>query len=271
MPVPQTNEHQKVAEIRRKIPAEATVAKEPKYGNRILHFETEAPDSGELEFEISYQVERQEIRGLKPDEQSVGPGKSEIFLTANAKVPIDGRPLVLLNGLTLPAAPLELGRTLFNLVDDHMRYDKSKPGYGNGDVLWACDSRFGNCTDFHSLFISLARSQDLPARFEIGFSLPEERGAGTIDGYHCWASFFVNDHGWVPTDISEADKHPEMKEYYFANLTENRITFTVGRDLQLTPKQSGRPLNFFVYPYVEVDGKPWPIEKSDMRFGYKDL
>ena len=33
-----------------------------------------------------------------------------------------------------------------------------------GDVLWVCDSRFGNCTDFHSLFISWARAKGLPQR-----------------------------------------------------------------------------------------------------------
>ena len=137
--------------------------------------------------------------------------------------------------------------------------------------MWACDSKTGNCTDFHSVFISLARSQNIPAHFEIGFPLPPERGEGTIGGYHCWAKFFVEDHGWVPVDISEADKHPEMKEYYFGNLTENRIAFTKGRDINLEPKQDGDPLNYFIYPYVEVNGKPWPSEKISLEFKYKDL
>ena len=130
-------------------------------------------------------------------------------------------------------------------------------------MLWVCDSRFGNCTDFHSLFISLARSRGLPARFEIGLPLPSKRGEGNIGGYHCWALFHHDQKGWVPVDISEADKHPEMKEYYFGNLTENRVTFTTGRDINLVPKQDGGPLNFFVYPYVEVNGKPLAQEQDD--------
>ena len=72
-------------------------------------------------------------------------------------------------------------------------------------------------------------------------------------------------------DISEADKHPEMKEYYFGNLTEDRVTFSVGRDVDLQPKQAGPPLNFFVYPYVEVDGKPLPKEQIQLRFTYADV
>jgi len=75
----------------------------------------------------------------------------------------------------------------------------------------------------------------------------------------------------VPVDISEANKNPKMKEYYFGHLTEDRITFTTGRDITLVPKQDGEPLNFFVYPYVEVDGKPYAAEKVKRKFGYEDV
>jgi hypothetical protein len=72
-------------------------------------------------------------------------------------------------------------------------------------------------------------------------------------------------------DISEANKNPKMKEYYFGNLSENRVTFSVGRDLVLVPKQDGRPLNFFIYPYVEVDGKEWAEDKVERLFTYLDV
>jgi hypothetical protein len=38
----------------------------------------------------------------------------------------------------------------------------------------------------------------------------------------------------------------------------NRVQFTQGRDLKLSPAQDGAPLNYFIYPYVEVDGKEYP-------------
>ena len=66
-------------------------------------------------------------------------------------------------------------------------------------------------------------------------------------------------------------KDPKMVEYYFGNLTEDRVTFTVGRDLTLVPKQDGPPLNFLVYPYVEVGGKPYPAEKVERKFAYRDV
>jgi transglutaminase-like putative cysteine protease len=194
-----------------------------------------------------------------------------LFLKPDALVPIDGKPLTLLAGKDLPRDELLLGRTLYDLVNGHMRYSKEGQGWGVGDAVWACTSGYGNCSDFHSLFISLARSQGVPAKFEIGFPLPPERGQGEIAGYHCWAWFKPRGYDWTPVDISEANKNPQLREYYFGNLTENRVTFSVGRDLILVPPQSGPPLNFFVTPYVEVDGKPYPPEKMQLTLAYEDL
>jgi hypothetical protein len=38
----------------------------------------------------------------------------------------------------------------------------------------------------------------------------------------------------------------------------NRVQFSIGRDLRLNPPQDGKPLNYFDYPYVEVDGQEYP-------------
>lgn len=273
VPVPQSSDHQHVTVLDRKLPAEGATAVEPTYGNKILYFETNSPASGSLTFSTSYLIHRNEVRGLTGSGRRIklNDAQRARFLSANRKVPLKGRQLDLLEGIELSGSSLAIARTLYDQVDEHVRYDKSKPGYGNGDVLWVCDSRFGNCTDFHSLFISWARAKGLPARFEIGFPLPPKRGKGTVGGYHCWALFHSDQRGWVPVDISEADKHPEMKEYYFGNLTEDRITFTTGRDINLVPQQDGQPLNYFVYPYIEVDGKPWPKKKISLSFAYEDV
>lgn len=273
-PVPPTTKHQVVRLAdRRNVPVRPRETAETKYGNRILHFDLTSSSAEPLIFELTWEVTRTEIRGMtQPDPvETLDGARRTAFLEANTNVPIDGKPLTLVDSSRLPKDdPLQLARALYDRVDGHMRYDKSKPGYGNGDALWACDSGFGNCTDFHSLFISLTRSRKIPAKFEIGFPLPPQRGEGAIGGYHCWAQFFVDGHGWVPTDISEADRHPEMKDYYFGNLTENRVMFTTGRDITLVPRQSGAALNYFVYPYVEVDGQVWSAEKTEPKFGYRD-
>ena len=72
-------------------------------------------------------------------------------------------------------------------------------------------------------------------------------------------------------DISEADKHPELKDYFFGNLNSDRVQFTMGRDITLEPPQDSGPLNYFIYPHIEVDGKEWPLEKTERKFEYQDL
>ena len=273
LPVPPSNEHQQVDMLTSDLPAAGKTATEPIYGNSILYFETTGPSTGSLDFTTSYMVRRREVcrRTGEDAKDKLTDEERNLFLSANRKVPLTGKPLGLLAGVKFSSEPLAVARTLYDRVDDLVRYDKSRPGYGNGDVLWVCDSCFGNCTDFHSLFISWARAKGLPARFEIGFPLPPERGEGTIGGYHCWAFFHSDEKGWVPVDISEADKHPEMKDYYFGNLTEDRVAFTTGRDVDLVPKQDGPPLNYFVYPYIEVDGRIWPKEKVRLSITFADV
>jgi len=68
---------------------------------------------------------------------------------------------------------------------------------------------------------------------------------------------------WVPVDISRAWQERSKKEYYFGALDENRIEFSAGRDIVLTPAQKGGPLNYFIYPYAEIDCKEaYNIETS---------
>jgi transglutaminase-like putative cysteine protease len=274
LPEPTPSEDQHVVSLPGEYPASTQLNTDPVFGNRMRYFEVSAPPTGAILSTSAFVIERREVRGLPGERRGQPMTLSQVerqrFLASHAKVPLSGRPLKLLEGVKLPRQPLELGRTLYNLVDDHVKYDKSRPGYGHGDVNWVCDSRSGNCTDFHSLFISWTRAHGLPARFEIGFSLPEQRGRGEIPGYHCWAYFYVDGHGWTPVDISEADKNPHMKEYYFGHLTENRVAFTVGRDIDLVPKQSGEPLNYFIYPYVEVAGRPLPQDQVKLQVQFQD-
>ena len=268
LPVPPSNEDQEVTI--EKLPPGVRIDKEPKFGNLILYAATRTGRDGTAKLSVTYRVLRHEVKAEDDDEGTDFFGL-DLFLKPDAKVPVTGKPLALLEGRNLPADQLALGRTLYDIVNAHMRYSKEGTGWGQGDSVWACDSKYGNCSDFHSLFISLIRSQKIPAKFEMGFPLPEKRGSGEIAGYHCWAKFKPAGRGWVPVDISEANKNPKLRDYFFGNLTEDRVTFSVGRDLTLVPKQDGPPLNFFVYPYAESDGKPLPAEKIQRKFTFEDV
>ena len=238
-------------------------AAESKYGNQIYYAETNSAQP-EMHFDVQYDVVRHERLGLgqsAPHTIAVALSSTERQqdLQPDSLVPITGLPADLAVKVTQgKTQPLDKARAIYDYVFTTMRYDKTGIGWGHGDVLYACDAKKGNCTDFHSLFIAMARSQGLPARFEIGFPLPPDKHSGEIAGYHCWSDFYVDGKGWIPVDISEAWKHPEKRDYFFGAHDVNRMQFSLGRDLSLNPAQGGKPLNYFVYPYVEVDGREFP-------------
>ena len=139
--------------------------------------------------------------------------------------------------------------------------------FGNGNSLYACDIGVGNCTDYHSYFMSLARTLEIPARFHMGFPIPVGN-EGTIGGYHCWADYYVEDEGWYPVDISEADKAPNKKDYFFGTVSENRVEMMVGRDFILEG-YGEETVNLFIYPLLEIDDVP--STSFTKYFTYKNI
>jgi transglutaminase-like putative cysteine protease len=178
------------------------------------------------------------------------------YLEGHALVPVGGRFTEIaketLEGIW-DASDLIRARALYDYVIDNMRYMKYG-NYGKGDSNYACDLKTGNCSEFHSFFISLARSAGIPSRFAIGASIPSERNEGGIDGYHCWAEFYAEGKWW-PIDISEGNKYTALATYYFGHHPANRIEFSRGRDLQVNPAPKSGPINFLAYPLMEIDGK----------------
>jgi transglutaminase-like putative cysteine protease len=248
--------------------------RQPDYGNKVLYAETAKTDKSDYTFSVDYDVVRKEhvvlVNGKPlPDAYSPRAGRAERarYLEPDSLVPVTGVPAELAAEQTKGATTeLEKAKDIYEYVFRIMKYDKSGTGWGHGDTLWACNSKHGNCTDFHSVFISMARAEKIPARFQIGFPLPADRHSAEIPGYHCWAEFYLHGTGWVPVDISEAWKHPEKHDYFFGAHDVNRMQFTQGRDLKLKPAQDGPPLNYFVYPYVEIDGKEYSNVSIDFSF-----
>jgi transglutaminase-like putative cysteine protease len=200
----------------------------------------------------------------------VRPAEQKRFLEPDRLVPTNGMIADLAQQATAGRmTPLEKARGIYNFVVATMRYDKTGEGWGHGDAIWACTSKRGNCTDFHSVLIGMMRASGIPARFEIGFPLPAAQTAADIPGYHCWAEFYLEGTGWVPVDASEAWKNPAKKDYFFGAHDDNRVQFTMGRDLKLDREQRGDPLNYFVYPYAEQGGKPF--DKLQTHFSFHDV
>src|SRR5271155_2751139 len=247
---------------------------ESKYGDQIYYAEANAAQP-ELHFDVEYDVIRHERVALgqtapRVTAVSLSSAEKRQDLQPDVLVPVTGLPADLAVKVTQGKTDqIDKARAIYDYVFTTMRYDKTGTGWGHGDVLYACDAKKGNCTDFHSLFIAMARAQGIPARFEIGFPLPPDKHSAEIAGYHCWAEFFEPQRGWIPVDIPGAWKHPEKKASFFGAHDDNRVEFTMGRILELSPKQDGKPLNYFVYPYVEIGGKEYP--NVSMAFSFADV
>lgn len=196
--------------------------------------------------------------------------------------------------------PVLAARKLYDWTYKNVNYWVKDPDHLKaspvGSTEYCLRTRTGNCTDFHSLFASLAISSGIPTRMVYGSLLkPTLNGMDVDASYHCWIQFFAPRLGWIPLDASLAniyaeeipltDKNKKLVElttstgyhgvdkdkvdYYFGNLDERRVVWSTGRDLTMQPPQDDGPVNALPKMYVEVDGK----QSTDWtrQFTYKEL
>jgi transglutaminase-like putative cysteine protease len=274
VPLPTDTRDQRIRNLRIESPYPGSMRREKEHGGSYFYFSTEQPHSGRLEVRVSFEAERQEV--LRPSlvqtspRAAAAPEELEKYLRPEGLVTLSPRVRALARQVTWGRrTPEQKARAIYDYVVNTMSYDKTAPGWGNGDTERACDVKKGNCTDFHSLFLSLARAEGIPARFVIGFPLKPEP-EGVIPGYHCWAEFYLPEEGWVPVDASEASKSddPGRLDYLFGNLDPDRVQFTIGRDVRLDPPPCVGTLNYFIYPYAEGDGRA--ITPVAIRLEYRD-
>ena len=277
-----------------------SIKKEKVHGNQYLYINHEEGSYDEKTVSISFLTNRIEHQNMEYDwvssEEylkeysmvSTGATFSKVIEENNlSKNDIRGIYDYVLSGMHY-GKPKNIGDKYYNdpWLNSHEKYGnkgvtrddvvslyqhaKSKGGdytFGNGNSLYACDIGVGNCTDYHSYFMSLARTLGIPTRFHMGFPIPEGN-EGTVGGYHCWADFYVEGEGWHPVDISEADKAPSKKDYYFGTVCENRVEMMVGRDFVLEG-YGEETVNLFIYPLLEIDDVP--STSFTKHFSYKNI
>lgn len=272
VPIPLENRYQKLTNFRVNGNHKFSKVQESRFGNRFLLFDlSSAPvaDGEDVTITIDFMVRRVFADALTPRSPvPTGFDNPSLYLSTYRLIPIKG---VIAEEANLVAGHIpdrfRQGRALYDHIVDTVTYDKSGIGWGRGDAVYACNVRRGNCTDFHSLFIGEARSLGIPARFIMGLPLDADSKSGKIEGYHCWAQFYVKDMGWLPVDASDASKNAEKREQFFTRLDQHRVAFTIGRDIKL-PGAKSSLLNYVIFPHVEIDGK----RHGDVKtvFSFKD-
>lgn len=255
LPLIQSDRFQKVDMQTMELPSWADTLADPLYDNKALYLQL-SPEDSEQSIIISYQIERIEKSAYREDVVEI-----ERYLQSTELLPVNDRFKALSAEIITEKKaenPLSKARALYDYIIDNLRYAKQGT-YGTADATYACDAKSGNCTEFHSLFISLARSAGIPARFAVGAAIPSERNEGGINGYHCWAEFYAEGKWW-PVDISEANKYTALATYYFGHHPANRVEFSKGRDIYFYPGPESGGMPFFAYPVLEKkSGQEIPV------------
>jgi transglutaminase-like putative cysteine protease len=273
IPIPPSNERQTAKLLNESELTQGRFTTEKTFGNRMYYRRFEVGRDSPIKVELVYDVDVREAtvdaaKQLVSTRAEVPSGQFEPYLRETTMIPIKGRITELARTIRLPEGePLRAGRAIYDHLVNSMVYNYLAPGAGKGNAVWACDSKTGDCTDFHSVFIGVCRWRGIPADHVFGLPIPPEPLEGDAKYCHCWAQFWVADVGWVPIDASRANKFPKDREYYFGTLGSTWVILAHGRDVVLEPPQQGPPLNMLHGPVAEIDGKP--LEKLKWSVHYK--
>jgi transglutaminase-like putative cysteine protease len=267
VPYPVSNENQKIENMTITGNYDYSgVYREGVYGNMILYSEWNEPkEFPNLNF--SFDVWRTEIF-LKnfPDKEGEIPIEMQKFLQPTSLAPNSGIVKEVADEVTKGKTTiLSKATAIYDYLIEHGQRDPNLNFCGTGDVCQLLLSLRGKCVDFSSVFVALSRTSGVPAKEILGTRISKD---GDITGaYHCHAEFYLPNYGWVPVDPSDVaklmlndnldindSKVVEARNYFFGAQTETYIDLSTGRDVVLNPEQETGALNYFMYPYAEVNG-----------------
>ncbi len=268
VPIPSTDRFQTISGLRLKVPASVHIRKDPTYGDRYAFFSMDRSRSNDsFEIQLSFHVVRFERRPQTTGDRTSAFAKEVTPYLQPDRLGSDDRAIVEFareqtQGIS---DPLQKARKIYDVMLSMIHCDEVCVG-DNGTSALAAVTHHGGWTDPQSLFTSMLRTVGIPARLEMGFSLPEAQTGGTIAGYHSWVEFYADGIGWIPVDVSGKGPASQKGDFLFGAIDANRVMLSMGRDLAVTPAPKAGPLTFTAYPYIEVDGQPFLEYSADCFF-----
>ncbi len=243
------------------------VYRESKFGNMILYADWKNPETFP-QLNLSFHIKRTErIRKDFTATNNEIPVDIEQYLIPTSLGPVDGIVKEIADEIIEDNDTiLSKAIAIYDYLIEHGERDPNLTFCGTGDVCTLLQNLQGKCADFSSVFVALSRSVGVPSREIFGTRMSKN---GDITGsYHCHSEFYLPDYGWIPVDPSDVaklmlnenleidDKQTiEARDYYFGIQSETYIDLSMGRDVILNPAQDNEPLNYFMYPYAEVNGE----------------
>lgn len=134
-------------------------------------------------------------------------------------------------------------KAFFNWIADNIKYSYAREYSTLTNISDYCASnRYGDCGQEALLFITLCRSQGIPARWQSGWHLVP--GKETI---HDWTEIYLDPYGWVPADpwagihamqycpTLKPEERREIRDFYFGGLDQYRMIANSDHNQTLTP------------------------------------
>ena len=134
---------------------------------------------------------------------------------------------------------------LFNLatwVEENIEYNLTTlTASVSQPASWVLKNRYGVCDELTSLFIAMARSLGIPARYVSGVAYTNFQDLNDW-GNHAWAEVYFPGYGWVPFDITYREfgfvdpSHIVLQ--YSLDANEASVNYRwVGRDVELKTEE----------------------------------
>lgn len=151
----------------------------------------------------------------------------------------------------LATNPLAKARAFYDWITENVQYSYALEYSTIRNISEYCAVKgYGDCGQAALLFITLCRSNGIPARWQSGWlTMP---GGKTI---HDWAEIYIGPYGWVPVDPymgvfamqyfdGPIDQRKEIRDFYFGGLDQYRMAANADHNQELRPpKQSMRSDN----------------------------
>jgi transglutaminase-like putative cysteine protease len=124
--------------------------------------------------------------------------------------------------------PYLLARKFYDYVIETFQYRLVGKGLLGAKAL--INNREGECGDYASMFIALARAKGIPARSVVGYW-----AISGVEQTHVWAEFYLEGIGWVPVDPTIGQQSASKQEYYFGNMDNQRVILEKGFSFPMDP------------------------------------
>jgi transglutaminase-like putative cysteine protease len=256
MPIPPSDREQEVSDLSVRSRISYRETEDASQRNRMFFFSTDKIISGD-KIITSFRIKRHASRVVKELSKNpkmyMKPSEWEKWDDDNIAKFVDGL-------VGNERNPVKIGRKIYDAVIERLSYVHEVCGRGVSAITF--EERMGRCDEFHALFRSMMMYKGIPAKWEQGIILPypsQIQKSGKLEAdcinAHSWIKFYIGGNRWMPVDLSEAKRRPDLRDFYFGNLPPNRIKMSEGRGITLNPKQEC-VINTFSYAYAEADGIP---------------